>query len=338
MVTISPFVCFVVMLGWTEGRPQPTTAEAKAVAFLSREVPRWSRDNHCYSCHNNGDAARALYRASTAGIRVPEAAFSETTRWLVRPADWEHNGGDGPFSDKRLARVVFTATLETAVATGWVKDRSILLRAAQRLVLDQAADGSWPLDGDDATGSPATYGRPLATLLARQALFSADAGRFRAAIDRADGWLSSREILTITDASVCLLARATLPTPASNVRYKKSLELLRRGQSADGGWGPRASSPPEPFDTALALLALAKCDRLPDIRRMIARGKGFLIAEQQEDGSWIETTRPPGNVSYAQRISTTGWATLALLSASEPSASGGADSKRQLGRLGRDAP
>jgi Squalene-hopene cyclase C-terminal domain len=328
MLTVSPVICCVLMLGSTDGVLQPSSAEAKAVAFLGAEVRRWSRDNHCFSCHNNGDAARALYRASTAGIGVPPAALAETTRWLIRPADWEHNGGDGPFSDKRLARVVFTTTLETAVATRWVKDRSVFLHAAQQLALDQADDGSWPLEGDDGTGSPATYGRPLATLLARQALFSARSGQFRTAIDRAEGWLSSREILTITDASVCLLGRPDLPLPANGIRYKRSLELLHRGQSADGGWGPRASSPPEPFDTALALLALTKCDESPDIRGMIARGQGFLIAQQQDDGSWIETTRPPGNVSYAQRISTTGWATLALLATREPSTRASTDSKR----------
>jgi hypothetical protein len=328
MLNVGPIICWVLFLCCTEVPTEPSPAESRAVAFLSAEVPRWSRDNHCYSCHNNGDAARALYRASTAGIRVPPAALTETTRWLIRPADWDHNGGDGPFNDKRLARVVFTATLDTAVATRWVQDRSVFLRAAQQLVLDQATDGSWPLDGDDATGSPATYGRPLATLLARQALFSADAARFRTAIDRADGWLSSREILTITDASVCLLAGAKRPSPAGAIRSKRSLELLRRGQSADGGWGPGASSPPEPFDTALALLALAKSDSSPDIRGMIVRGKGFLIAEQHADGSWVETTRPPGNISYAQRISTTGWATLALLATRETSASEGTDSKR----------
>jgi Squalene-hopene cyclase C-terminal domain len=328
MLNLSPVICWALLLGSTEGPSDPSPAEVKAVAFLSAEVPRWSRDNHCYSCHNNGDAARALYRASTSGIRVPQAALAETTRWLIGPGDWDHNGGDGPFNDKRLARVVFTATLDTAVATRWVQDRSAFLLAAQRLVLDQAADGSWLLEGDDAPGSPATYGRPLATFLARQALFSADAGRFRTAIDRADGWLSSREILTITDASVCLLGGAKLPSPSHTVRYKRSLELLRRGQSADGGWGPRASSAPEPFDTALALLALAKCDTSREVRGMIVRGRGFLIAEQQQDGSWVETTRPPGNVSYAQRISTTGWATLALLSTREPLASDGVDSKR----------
>ena len=201
-----------------------------------------------------------------------------------------------------------------------------LLARRPALVLDQAADGSWPLEGDDATGSPATYGRPLATLLVRQALSSADAGRFRTAIDRADGWLSSREILTITDASVCLLARAVVAAGRAN-RYKRSLELLRGAKATTAAGGLRASSPPEPFDTALALLALAKCDKSPDIRGMMSRGKRFLIAEQQADGSWIETTRPPGNVSYAQRISTTGWATLALVETRRAAASG-ADVKR----------
>ena len=49
------------------------------------------------------------------------------------------------------------------------------------------------------------------------------------------------------------------------------------------------------------------------MKAMIARGRKFLIAEQRDDGSWPETTRPPGNVSYAERISTAGWCTMALL-------------------------
>jgi hypothetical protein len=61
---------------------------------------------------------------------------------------------------------------------------------------------------------------------------------------------------------------------------------------------------------------------------MMARARAFLIDQQQRDGSWIETTRPPGNVSYAQRISTAGWATLALLATRERSVSGRVDLKR----------
>ncbi len=43
------------------------------------------------------------------------------------------------------------------------------------------------------------------------------------------------------------------------------------------------------------------------------RGRHYLQLEQLEDGSWVETTRPAGQQSYAQYISTTGWVTLALL-------------------------
>ncbi|MFN0122677.1 MAG: hypothetical protein ACKV2V_19440, partial [Blastocatellia bacterium] len=38
-------------------------AASRAVAFLAREVPAWPARNSCFSCHNNGDAARALYVA-----------------------------------------------------------------------------------------------------------------------------------------------------------------------------------------------------------------------------------------------------------------------------------
>ncbi len=27
------------------------TPEERALAYLAREVPRWSAENHCYSCH-----------------------------------------------------------------------------------------------------------------------------------------------------------------------------------------------------------------------------------------------------------------------------------------------
>src|SRR5688572_462950 len=62
------------------GRRDPiAAAEARAVEFLKREVPAWSRDNGCFSCHNNGDAARALYTASRKGYRIPPGVLADTT-------------------------------------------------------------------------------------------------------------------------------------------------------------------------------------------------------------------------------------------------------------------
>jgi squalene cyclase len=290
------------------------TPEARAVGFLTVEVPRWSRENRCFSCHNNGDAARALYEASHAGLRVPAEALAGTTAWLSKPAGWDHNGGDGPFSDKRLARVAFAATLATATRTGSIRDRTALIDAAARLARDQADDGSWTLEGEEAPGSPAAYARAVATFLAREALATADVARFRSAIGRADDWLMRREIAAVGDASVALMAASVAASPSSAMRRRAALDLLGRAQSDDGGWGPYVNSPPEPFDTAIALLGLARSGESSDsTRRMIARGRAFLVASQRDDGGWPETTRPTGGTSYAQRISTTGWATLGLL-------------------------
>jgi hypothetical protein len=293
--------------------PRRQEPEERSLVFLAREVPGWSRQNHCFSCHNNGDAAQALYAGLRAGFSIPRTAVADTSGWLSDPHRWEHNGGAGPFSDKRLARVQFTAALATASRTGQVNDPQVLIQAAARLAHDQSPDGSWPLDGEDEPGSPATYGRFLATYLAREGLKAADPVRFRQPIDRSGRWLSTHEAKSLMDVSVSLMVSVAVPSPRALQSRAHCLGQLRKGQSDDGGWGPFATSPPEIFDTALALIALAGAGNRAETRDLITRGRGFLIARQQPDGSWIETNRPPGARSYAQRISTTAWATLALL-------------------------
>lgn len=290
------------------------TAEERAIAYLAGEVPRWPRQNHCFSCHNNGDAARALYEAAAAGLAVPESALADTTAWLGRPLRWDDNGGKAGVSDRRLARVAFASALATATRTGHARDRGALRVAADRLARDQDDDGSWRLEGEPSPGSAAAYGQSVATLLAREVLHAADPDGFRASIGRADGWLLRREPAAVADASAVLMIPALATQPDGPKRRRQAFDYLARAQGEDGGWGPFATSPPETFDTAVALLGLARSgDDSGTIRRAIARGRVFLVEQQSDDGSWPETTRPPGGTSYAQRLSTTGWATLALL-------------------------
>ncbi|HTM51767.1 MAG TPA: hypothetical protein VL285_23895 [Bryobacteraceae bacterium] len=279
------------------------TPEQRAVAYLAVEVPRWPAENGCFSCHNNGDSARALYTASRLGYAVPKLALEGTTRWLSRPAEWDSNRGNPGFSDKKLARIQFAAALAEAPDSGGPP----LLEAAESLIPYQAPDGSWIVDGG-ALGSPATYGTALATYLARRTLQKAGAGRFGDAIAKSDQWF-----LTLAPASLLEAGAALLALPRSEAVQKRSLAYILPAQSADGGWGPYRSSPSEPFDTAVAVLALRAIGEPERTRQPIARGRAFLIGRQQPGGGWPETTRPPGAQSYAQHISTSGWATLALL-------------------------
>jgi hypothetical protein len=282
--------------------------EARAVAFLEREVPAWPVRNRCFSCHNNGDAARALFAARRRGLPVDPRSLEATAGWLARPEAWKDNDPREEFGDRKLAALQFASALAAAVEAGAPEGLPALGRAAEAVRDHQEADGSWKVDADGLPGSPITYGRTLATVVARRVLAAASASRFAAAIARADGWLKARRPQGVLDAAAILLGSAEAPE-----QRRHCLEVLRKGQSPDGGWGPFVTAPPEVFDTALALLALASLRDEPGVGEMAARGREFLVRSQLRDGSWPETTRPPGAESYAQRLSTTGWATLALL-------------------------
>ncbi|MCI0391604.1 MAG: hypothetical protein MOB07_22910 [Acidobacteria bacterium] len=289
----------------------------KAVEFLKREVPAWSKNNGCFSCHNNGDAARALYAASQKGYRLPADVLSETTEWVARPNRWEQNKGDPGFSDKRLANVQFAASLLAAFETGHLNDRRPLHEAARKLAADQGADGAWKIDAGNTLGSPATYGSHLATWMALKTLKKAGLSETKESVRKAEDWLRQASPNNVLTAAALLLARTGGSDESTHRRQEECLKLIRAAQTRDGGWGPYTDSPPEVFDTALVLLALAELRQKPGIDDLIRRGRNFLTSQQNSDGSWPATTRPSGGDSYAQRMSTTGWATLALLEARE---------------------
>jgi hypothetical protein len=295
-------------------------AEARAVGFLMREVPAWSKENGCFSCHNNGDAARALYAAARKGYRVPDHVLSDTTEWVKRPARWDDNKGDPGFSDKRLADIQFAASLLAAFETGRVKDRLPLEQAARKLAAGQSADGSWKIDAGNTLGSPATYGDSLATYMALRTLKKTAGAETRDAVERAASWLRQASPNNVLTAATLLLASPSVYDQANQsdrrarqLKDDQCLKLIRAAQTSDGGWGPYTDSPPETFDTAVVLLALSRLRREPGVDDSIRRGRDFLTAQQNSDGSWPATTRPSGGDSYAQLMSTTGWATLALL-------------------------
>jgi squalene cyclase len=214
-------------------------------------------------------------------------------------------------SDKKLARIQFAAALIEALETGVLKDRLAVSQAARLVATDQKPNGSWAVDAEGSIGSPVTYGTSLATYLAYRTLQKADPDAYREAIGRAVGWFRRTQVRTVLDAAATLLALEG-DDDAAALQRKRCFDILRKGQSEDGGWGPYVSSASEPFDTAVVLLALKSLPG-PESVAMLRRGRAYLLASQQEDGSWPETTRPPGRESYAQRLSTTGWAALALL-------------------------
>ena len=302
----------------------PSSPEERAIAFLSTEVPRWAAENDCYSCHNNGDAARALYTARGMALAVKASALRDTTEWLRRPDAWDDNAQGQEFSDQTLARIQFAAALVSAIDAGVISDSRPLGVAAGLIAANQQDDGSWRLDVSASIGSPATHGTALATWAALRTLRRAEVEDLAGVVARGESWLRAVEVKAVLDAAAVVLALGLADDPKAVRQRQTCLDIIVRGQAPSGGWGAYLVTSTEPFDTAVVVLALVSLREAPGLaaptvderaglERLIADGRSFLLAEQLDDGGWVETTRPPGQQSYAQHISTSGWATLALL-------------------------
>ena len=296
-------------------------AIARGVGYLTKEVPKWKAEHPCYSCHNNGDATRALLVASANGYEIG-TSLDDTLTFLKQPAKWDQNKASDGFDDKQLARVQFASALAVAERHGKAASAD-LDQAAKLLVADQKADGSWTLDQSQSIASPATYGTIIATWSARTTLIASGMQPDHFTIVAADRWIRGLVPENVIDASATILAlEHASDVMAENLR-RTCLQIIRQGQSPDGGWGPYVTAKPQVFDTAMAVQALSLLDVEPRLARStyrpeelkdaIAKGKAYLLSQQRPDGSWPETTRPADQESYAQRISTTGWALLALL-------------------------
>jgi hypothetical protein len=313
-------VVMVLAAGNAHAQDLATAEESidRAIAYLALEVPAWRKENGCFSCHNNGDGARVLYLARRLGRDVDPQALAQTDAWLQSPGDWQTAGreesGD---SGAKLATIQFSAALLESIRSqdrpGRRDDDRKRLQDAARLVAEsQDDDGAWSIGAPGSLGAPATYGRFLATATALHFLEASGDPQLQSRIANAESWLRTQQPRSVLDAAATILGLAGAEDRPAVAQRRRCVDLLRAAQQEDGGWGPFSNSPPEPFDTAIALIALSSIPGDHSTRDTIDRGRRYLLATEH-GGSWTETTRPAGAVSYAQHISTTAWALQALL-------------------------
>ncbi len=298
----------------------PASPAARAVAFLEAEVPRWHRERSCFSCHNNGDAARALLAARAGGHDIG-TALDGTLQFLQKPGAWDENKTRKGDDDKPLARLQFAAALAAAGATD-LRPSEALVAAADLIDDDQQADGSWPGVADGARGTAVTWGAALATTMARPTLIAAGREPDHFSVAQIDRWLRTVTVTNVLDAGAVVMGLGTEMDVMATRQRGRSLDFLRSTQAGNGGWPPEAGGEPAAFETAIAILGLSQLSRDPrlartafgeeNLRQALERGRAFLGATQQQDGSWREAGSPGGE-SYAERISTTAWALMAIL-------------------------
>ena len=301
-----------------------TTPEAKAVAYLAKQLAGWKGKQGCASCHHSGEAAWALSMAAHRGHDVGDA-LNDTRVFLQAPAGWAANKSHG--DDEVLMRLQFASALAAAGERD-VAPSPALVEAAKLILADQMQDGSWVPDAADPPNSPLTWGTAVATSMARTTLIASGREPDDFAVAQTDRWLRTVEVTTVPDAAGVVLGLGVTSDVMADKQRAKYLNLLRFAQRDTGGWGPMPNAESATtFDTALVLLALQQLEsdprlarstyRVEELREAVAKGRAYLVAQQQADGSWPETMRGSTSSSEAQRLATTAWALTALLTGSK---------------------
>ena len=174
-------------------------------------------------------------------------------------------------------------------------DRAIL-RGARWLEGMQNSDGSWstfvrdsrmPFDHD----CPYITGHVLCALqaaghLARRPRILERALRYLAASQRYDGSFASiwfREATAGTASVLEALADCGLVHTPMALRAR---DALLRNQNDDGSWAGVRMGAGTAEETSWALLALARCPASDELRRAVAAGVEWLVANQRPDGDW----------------------------------------------------
>lgn len=243
----------------------------------------------------------------------------ELLSWLNQPDEWLKSTSEGVGESPILTYIQFgTARAEAVNAGIMFPAPKVETKIFQKLVSTQSEAGFWHLEPEGNVGSPGTYGNALASYQAISLLKSAPSKIYGSTIQRCYHWAAGFEPKATIDVAAIALILSDADSAPWKQRSKTWRLHLLKSQNQDGGWGPFPNRFSEVFDTAIASIALSQRSHIDENRDHLKQARTFLIGTQEEDGGWPETTRPTGGVSYAQHISTTSWALIALSLLSEP--------------------
>jgi ankyrin repeat protein len=298
-------------------------AALQATAARSREAfLRHVSKQNCVSCHQQYLPMTAVGQARNRSIRFDQEAAREQIELVVNPG--------GPFTDREFVvqtlfhpdpAHTFGYQLLGLVTEG-VPPSVLTDGLVHHLVTIQASDGRWI---NNVPRPPMMSSDVTATALSIHAIKSYGwPGRkdeFAASIGRARRWLWSVQAHTNEEAIFQLLGLDWAGESAGMLTCL--VRSLREGQRADGGWAQLPTLESDAYATGQALGTLARFVMDPLTDPAWQRGLRFLLATQEDDGTWHVARRafpfqPTMNSGFPHNrdswisAAATSWAVLAL--------------------------
>jgi squalene-hopene/tetraprenyl-beta-curcumene cyclase len=273
---------------------------AKAAEYLDGVAAFWMRPNSCGACHANFPYLMA--RPLLAGGSTP--LLTETRQFLEarKPRPHVH----GVASDAEVVAIAFALARDDARAGG--EPRPATREALRRVWAIQRANGTWGALGCGEI-VPAETDRYYTAVLAVLAAGVAPEGHARTAEAR-DGMTKLRRYFAKTparnmhDEAMLLWASMHVDGLMTTAERAATVQNLLRRQRPDGGWSfatlsdtppyPKAGGPvSDGYGTGLAVFVLRQAG-VPATRTEIARGVGWLRANQRASGRWFTPTPTAG--------------------------------------------
>jgi prenyltransferase beta subunit len=292
---------------------RPHEAAQRGLDTLLRSAVVWQEKNNCYGCHVQ---SFAIMGAAVSKRNKYEVNLSDVTKlasYLVRiqsPGGYITTGqGD------------FRPTIQTALAGMGLSqyDADVgpeyadsLVRMADWLVGQQTPDGYWQIDHEEP---PVDQGEAMMTGCAISISGAAKRHQAKPAydtgIERGAKWLREMTPQTTQDAVFSVIGLKASGATKDDSDVKRLIELLRKQQHEDGGWGELDTLGSSPYATGQVLYAY-KLVGVPIHDDSFRRGVLWLLDQQSADGSWPEMNSQQLNASRKSNYAATMWAVIGL--------------------------
>lgn len=276
--------------------PRTRTAAQEGLDFLSEAAVSWQRSQDCYGCHVQAVTTEALavgrhndYRVSDPALEAMVAGLTTVKGGTRSEGGLQYHGGSLLLPSKAFGGAAL-ARYDALVGDLLTDD---LLAVAAELEGYQAEDGA-VRDPGQWTNLPVGQGELQFTWQAvatwRQAFERSADPRWLTAVAQAEDWLSGQVTSAGTDPSLqptsyVLLGLADAGASLSEAAVQDLLADLVERQHPSGGWALTRGGSPDAFATGQALVTLRTAG-LGDGHPVVDEGTAWLLAQQEEDGSW----------------------------------------------------
>ena len=303
----------------------PSEAVKQSLGLLNRVSINFMGTGGCVACHAQSITGTAGAVAKEHGITIEDKAASELL--AAAKARWQS------MSDALLLREDPPGGVDEEgysalhlIAAGYKPD-AVTDALVINILAQQLPNGSWhsgllarsPMEDSDIT-------RTALSMRALQKLaWEGRRADLAARAERARQWLLHAKPVSNEDAVMQVLGLKWAADPAAIPLAR----ALAAKQQADGGWAQTQYLKSDAYATGQAIHALIESGAFHPGDTVIQRGVHYLLATQQEDGSWHVRSRSPKFQPYFQSgfphnhdqwisMAATGWAAMAIAEGAEP--------------------